>query len=131
MNSEELRRIKNKSIEQQNTLMFLEMKACSEKASSIPWLPELLKRFDCHEDQGKLILLSSVPGQAGIVWYGTWLSQDRNFYEFVVATSNQNDQMLGVESWNKATPEISANKQGIGKTPGYIALELLSGATKG
>ena len=126
MNIEELRKIKNKTIAQQNELMYLEMEACSERASKLSWLPDLLARFNCDEKCGILVLLSSIPDQVGTLWYGTWLSDDRSFYEFVVATSAQDGSILEVESWVRATPEVSTNKPGIGKTPAYIALELLS-----
>ncbi len=129
MNIEELRKLKNKSIAQQNALMFLEMKMCAQKAASIVWLGDLLARNGQQLNRGILILLSDIPDQAGTLWYGTWLADDQSFYEFVVATTRDGKQILDIESWVKATPEVSAHKKGIGKTPAYIALELLS-ATK-
>ena len=127
MNIEELRQIKNKNTSQQNELMFLEMKDCVKSVSSISWLEELLSRYGFNLTDGILILLSGIPEQAGTLWYGTWLTKNQEFFEFVVATTREGNQVLDVESWVKSTPEVSAHKKGIGKTPAYIALELLSG----
>ncbi len=126
MNIEELRQLKNRSVAQQNQLMYLEMKICAQNASSQPWLREALSRHGCDFDAGVLILLSSIPDQAGTLWYGTWLTQNHHFYEFVVATSRDGNEILEVESWAKATPEVAQNVKGIGKTPAFIAIEVLS-----
>jgi len=124
MNIEALRQIDNKTIAQQNELMFLEMKNCAEQASSISWLGTLLDGQGQTPDAGILILLSSIPDKAGTLWYGTWLAIDKTFYEFVVATSHTGE--MAVESWQSVTPEVSADRSGIGKTPAYIAIELLT-----
>lgn len=126
MNIEELRQIKHKNVAQQNELMFLEMKRCSEAAVSISWLEDLLQQHGQSFHSGILVLLSSIPDQIGTLWYGTWLAGDQTFYEFVVATTQEEDRIIGVESWKESIPEVSVHKKGIGKTPAYIALELLS-----
>lgn len=126
MNIEELRKIKNKNIAQQNELMFLEMKECNEKAPTIHWLPEFLARYNDSVENGVLILLSNIPDQLGTLWYGTWLTQQKEFFEFVVATTADERKIIEVESWNQVYPEVSENKEGFGKTPAYIAIEVLS-----
>ncbi len=126
MTIEELRKIKNRTAAQQNELTFLEMKACTNSASSFLWLQDLLSRQGCHQDEGILILLSDIPEKFGTLWYGTWLTAQKEFFEFVVATTRDDGQILKIESWEKVAPEVTANKEGFGKTPAYIALELLS-----
>ncbi|MFL0801001.1 MAG: hypothetical protein K6L80_11160 [Agarilytica sp.] len=116
----------NNAITEQNERMFLEMKKCSENAASISWLPNLLQMYDQKFSEGLLILLSGIPNPLGHLWYGTWLANDKTFYEFVVATTRDEGRIVDVESWVTSTPEVSANKEGVGKTPAYIAIELLS-----
>ncbi len=115
----------NSAITEQNERMFLEMKKCSENAVSISWLPKLLQIYDQEFNEGLLILLSGIPNPLGHLWYGTWLAMDETFYEFVVATTREEGRIVTVESWVVSTPEVSANKEGVGKTPAYIAIELL------
>ncbi|MFL0803397.1 MAG: hypothetical protein K6L81_06740 [Agarilytica sp.] len=116
----------NSAITEQNDRMFLEMKKCSENAASISWLPTLLQMYDQDFNGGILILLSGIPNPLGHLWYGTWLANDKTFYEFVVATTREEGRIVDVESWVASAPEVSVNKDGVGKTPAYIALELLS-----
>ncbi len=118
----------NSVITEQNERMFSEMKKCSENAASISWLPALLKMYGQETNGGLLILLSGIPNPLGHLWYGTWLAKDETFYEFVVATTREEGRIIDVESWVASAPEVSANKEGIGKTPAYIAIELLSAA---
>jgi len=78
------------------------------------------------KDSGILIRLSDVPDQEGTLWSGSWLATNNTFYEFEVLTNQESTIIIEVESWLEVNPEISAHKKGIGKTPAYIALELLS-----
>ncbi len=119
----------NTAITEQNERMFSEMKKCSESAASISWLPNLLQMYDQKFSEGLLILLSGIPNPLGHLWYGTWLAKDKTFYEFVVATTREEGRIVDVESWVTSTPEVSANKEGVGKTPAYIAIELLLSQT--
>lgn len=125
MNIEKLKKIRNKSVSQQNALTYFEMQQCSSKAESIAWLIPLLSRYGLSIDNGILVSLSNIFEQYGMLWYGTWLTKTKIFYEFEVMTDRESVNIIEVESWEEVRPEISAHKRGIGKTPAYIALELL------
>jgi len=125
MNIEDLRQIRNKNVAQQNELTYLEMKQCAESINDHPWIPALLERCGQSAKNGLLIRLSDVPDQEGALWYGSWLSSRRKFYDFEVLTSRDTSKIIEIESWEEVSPEINAHKKGIGKTPAYIALEVL------
>jgi hypothetical protein len=125
MNIEELRKIRNKNVAQQNELAYLEMKQCMESLTAYPWISFVLEKHELSTDTGILISLSCVPDQAGMLWYGTWLSNSKKFYDFEVLTSTDSKKIIEIEGWKEVSPDISANKKGIGKTQACIALELL------
>lgn len=130
MKIEELRKIRNKNVQQQNQLKYLEMKECagSFKTNPVgyPWLVELLSSKGKAIDSGLLIECHDVPEQFGTQWIGTWLSNDKRFYEFDVIADRSTNKLIEIDEWKEFNPEISANLKGIGKSSAYIALELLS-----
>jgi len=126
MSIEDLRKIRNKNVAQQNELTYLEMKECAASFDRISWILEALAMHGHSKDSGILIRLSDVPDQEGTLWSGSWLATNNTFYEFEVLTNQESTIIIEVESWLEVNPEISAHKKGIGKTPAYIALELLS-----
>jgi len=126
MSIEDLRQIRNKNVAQQNELTYLEMKKCAASLNEMRWLPEVLSNHGNDKDSGILISLSDVPEQEGTLWYGSWLAASKVFYEFEVLTNRESTNIIEVESWKEVSPEVSGHKKGIGKTPAYIALELLS-----
>lgn len=126
MNIEDLRQIRNKNVAQQNELTYLEMKQCAESIEDHPWISTLLEMYGQCVKAGLLISLHDVPDQEGTLWYGSWISLRRKFYDFEALTSRDASRIINIESWTEVSPEISPYKKGIGKTPAYIALELLS-----
>ena len=130
MNIEELRKIRNKNVAQQNELSYLEMKQCMESLKAHPWISSVLEKYELRADAGILLSLSDIPDQAGRLWYGSWLSVSKKFYNFEVLTNTDSTKVIDVEAWQEVAPDISANSKGIGKTQAYIALELLSEHTK-
>lgn len=125
MRIEELRQIRNKNVAQQNELTCLEMKECADSLKDYPWVVSVLERYGQKGTNGILISLNDVPDQEGILWYASWLAINKRFYSFAVLTNREVTEIIDVESWEEISPEISAHKKGIGKTPAYIALELL------
>ena len=130
MKIDELRKIRNKNVAQQNELAYLEMKECTESIASFPWITEVLEANGESIDNGILIRLSDTPEQGGMTWYGSWLTYSEKFYEFEVLTDWKSRQVIEIESWKELIPEINAHKKGTGKTHGFIALELLSEYTQ-
>ncbi|WNZ54940.1 hypothetical protein QT397_18965 [Microbulbifer sp. MKSA007] len=130
MNIEKLRRIRNKNTEQQNELSFLEMKECVDKfindESMYPWLTLLLSQKGMSANEGILLNCSEIFEQYGTQWMGTWLTKKKEFYEFDVMTDRANKELLEIDGWSRVYHEVSAHSKGIGKTPAFIALELLS-----
>ena len=101
------------------------MEECSKLVESYSWIQTLLERFGHRVDGGLLVELSSVPEQDGVQWYGTWVSNSELFYEFEVLTDYESRHIKEIELWEQVNPEISGHKKGVGKTPAFIALELL------
>jgi hypothetical protein len=130
MNIEELRKIRNKNVAQQNELSYLEMKQCMESLKVHPWVSSVSENYGQRTDGGILISLSDVPDQAGTLWYGSWLSVSKRFYNFEVLTNADSTKVIDVEAWQEVVFDISAKSKGTGKTHAYIALELLSEYTK-
>ncbi len=125
MNIEDLRRIRNKNVAQQNQLTYLEVKQCAESAFKYSWVSDVLENKGQSVSSGLLISLRSIPEQEGMLWYGTWLTITKEFYEFEVLTDRSARKVVDIESWKEVSPEVSGHKIGVGKTPAYIALELL------
>jgi len=125
MNIEDLRQIRNKNVAQQNELTYLEMKECAASFGKVLWLPEVLATYGHSKDSGILISLRDVPDQGGTLWIGSWLAINKTFHAFEVLTNRESTKTIEVDSWLEVEPEISGHKKGIGKTPAYIALELL------
>lgn len=129
MNIEELRKIRNKNVQQQNMLTYLEMEREAEcfrcQPKSYPWLLAVLEKFEKDPTGGLLISCTSVPEQGGMEWMGTWLTSDKQFFEFDVMADYSSGELLEVDEWYEYQPNISAHCKGTGKSDAYIALELL------
>ena len=130
MNIEQLRSIRNKNVQQQNELMYLEIKEVAEsfrnQPESYPWLIALLSKHSIHPNDGLLVSCSSVPEQCGNQWMGTWLTNDKRFIEFDVMADYKTDVLLEVDAWGEFTTNLSVNCKGTGKSFGYLALQLLA-----
>jgi|GEM_PF-1264966 len=111
MNIEELRKIRNKNVAQQNELTYLEMKQCMESLTNHSWIPFVLEKYELSAGAGILISLSNVPEQEGILWFGSWLSTIKNFYDFEVLTSTDSSNIIEVESWQEVTPRFVLTKK--------------------
>ncbi|AFV00774.1 hypothetical protein [Simiduia agarivorans] len=130
MNIEQLRKIRNKNVQQQNELFYLEIKEIAKsfrsEPESYPWLMTLLSMKDLNPNQGLLVSCSSVPEQGGNQWMGTWLTKSQVFIEFDVMADYQSGKLLEVDGWDVVNPAINAYNKGTGKSFGYLALQLLS-----
>ncbi|WP_428242712.1 hypothetical protein [Gynuella sp.] len=130
MNIEQLRSIRNKNIQQQNELMYLEIKELAESfrnhQEGYPWLLTLLSKYSLHPNDGLLVSCASVPGQGGNQWMGTWLTCDRRFVDFDVMADYKTGILLEVGGWDEYSPVISEHCKGTGKSFGYLALQLLT-----
>jgi len=129
MNIEQLRSIRNKNVQQQNELMYLEIKEMAEsfmnRQESYPWLLTLLSKYSLSPTDGMLVSCSSVPEQGGNQWMGTWLTFDRRFIDFDVMADYKTGVLLEVDGWDEFSPVISEHCKGTGKSFGYLALQLL------
>ncbi|AJQ97192.1 hypothetical protein [Gynuella sunshinyii] len=70
MKIDELQKIRNKNVAQQNELSYLEMRECSESLNSIEWISEVLEANGETVNSGILIRLSDTPEQGGLAWFG-------------------------------------------------------------
>ncbi len=130
MNIEQLRSIRNKNVQQQNELMFLEIKEMAElfrnQPENYPWLITLLSKYSLLPTDGLLVSCSSVPEQSGNQWLGTWLTNDRRFIAFDVMADYKSGVLLEVDGWDEFSPVISEHCKGTGQSFGYLALQLLA-----
>ena len=134
MKIEDLRKIRNKNVQQQNQLEYLEMKECSESyrncPTSFPWLNELLKKKGQSIATGILLSVSDIPEQGGMQWMGTWLTNDRKFFEFDIMAEYSSNFLIDVDEWIEVHPTIKERCKGTGKSSAYLALELLDSIKK-
>lgn len=130
MNIEQLRSIRNKSVQQQNELMYLEIKELAEsfrnQQESYPWLLTLLSKYSLNPTDGLLVSCASVPEQDGNQWVGTWLTCNRRFISFDIMADYKTDVLLEVDGWDEFSPVINEHCKGTGKSFGYLALQLLA-----
>lgn len=130
MNIEQLRSIRNKNVQQQNELRYLEIKEIAEsfrgQPESYPWLITLLSKHSLSPGDGLLVSCSSVPEQGGNQWMGTWLRSDEKFIDFEVMADYKTDALLEIDGWVEFIPAISKHCKGTGKSFGYLALQLLA-----
>ncbi|WP_444897041.1 hypothetical protein [Microbulbifer sp. SSSA005] len=135
MRKQELEKIKNKNVQQQNELTFLVMKetadAFVQSQDRYPWLLTLLEQKGLSPSCGILIEVSSLPEQAGNEWFGTWLTSNKSFFKFAVITDRQNREIIDIDEWLEYSPPINKHCPGIGKTDAFIAIELLEMYKKG
>ena len=130
MNIEQLRSIRNKNVQQQNELMYLEIKEVAEsfrkQPESYPWLMTLLSKKSLSPTDGLLVSCSSVPEQGGNQWMGIWLTNGQEFIEFDVVADYKSGGLLEIDGWDVFSPAISEHCKGTGKSFGYLALQLLA-----
>ncbi|MBT2788625.1 MULTISPECIES: hypothetical protein [unclassified Halomonas] len=130
MDIEQLRQVRNKNVQQQNQLKYLEMKQEAEsfcgQPDIYPWLVAVLLKHGLRPSDGLLVSCSSVPEQEGNEWIGVWITGDRRFFEFDVMADRASGELLRVDAWEEFSPEMSAHRRGIGETFGYLALRLLT-----
>jgi hypothetical protein len=92
-----------------------------------PWLLSELTERGLDPTKGILAQLKYLPDQAGDLYTGYWLSEDRRFYRFEVLVAREPRLSVKVEQWRDATPDliVKARQLGTGKSFGFIALEVL------
>jgi hypothetical protein len=98
-----------------------------DNASQFPWLVELLQTQSMPVDRGILVSLAHASEPRGEEYSGTWLTRDRRFFGFLVLVSRAN-AALEIEDWEDVTAEtvVSEHLPGMGKSFGFLALEVLS-----
>ncbi len=129
MDIEELNRIKNRSVQQQNLLEFLKMKKVSEdfrkQPKAYPWLLETLSKNDIDVNTGIVVSLTSVPEQLGNQWFATWLTYDKRFFEIEILANYHTHELIEIDELGENFPLVSAQCKGTGKSSAFLALELL------
>jgi hypothetical protein len=128
---DELKRKRQHNVQEQNALRKHAMIQCTRRLydaqENLEWLVALLNARTATISRGVLIELGFMPAQEGDLVSGLWLSSDRQFFEFEVMLPRQSSGDLVVEKWEEVTQlvEISAHLPGTGKSPGFLALEIL------
>jgi len=118
-----LNKMKYKNVQQQNQLTLLKMKKIADdyrkQPDSYPWLLEILDQKNIDVKSGILISASSIPEQGGNLWYATWLTYDKRFFDIEIMADYNTHQLLEIDGFCEAFPETSAHCKGTGKSPTY------------
>ncbi|MFK8013472.1 MAG: hypothetical protein AB8B80_15645, partial [Marinicellaceae bacterium] len=61
----------------------------------------------------------------GNQWFATWLTYDKRFFDIDIMADYKTHQLIEIDGFCEVFPEISAHCKGTGKSPAYLALELL------
>jgi hypothetical protein len=125
-----------RSVAKQNEATLAEIQRVAGLLSSgnalVRWLPGLLAQQGLSSSGGLLVVLNSVPEQEGEQFFGTWLTSGREFWEFAVVVSRENNAILEVDHFRNITRStVSAHVPGTGKSFGYLALQALGAAYGG
>lgn len=129
MDYQTLSTIKNKNVQQQNQLTFLEIrrtaKAIKQNPILYPWLIEVLSTKQLDINDGILIEYHEIPEQNGLQCMVTWLTNDKRFHYIDVVADYKNHELIDIEEFKEFYPEITAHNKGTGKSFGYLALNVL------
>jgi hypothetical protein len=129
MDLDTLSKMKYKNVQQQNLLTFLKMKKAADdfrkQPNSYPWLLDILTQKDIDVNSGIIVSVSSIPEQYGNQWFATWLTYEKRFFKIEIMADYKTHQLLEIDGFIEDFPEISAHCKGTGKSPTYLALELL------
>lgn len=129
MDYQTLSKIKNKNVQQQNQLTFLEIrrtaKAFKQNSLSYPWLIEVLSTKHLDINDGILIEYYEIPEQNDLNCMVTWLTKDQRFYSIKVIANYKSHELIDIEEFKEFHPEITAHNKGTGKSFGYLALNVL------
>lgn len=90
------------------------------------WLVQALESQGLCPDSGFLVGLAEVPEQEGSFFMGIWLTHQKKFWEFEVTASRSTRELLCLERFEDITAktEVNAHLPGIGKSFGYLALQV-------
>ena len=128
-----LKKAKQKNVQEQNALEKDRIKACAVDFRENDELPKAL--IECFVNQGidvkQAILLwhDMMPfGGPTDTYRGEWLTPERRFYKYEIYLDQSNKYVEEIELWQDVTEqvEICEHKPGIGKTPGWLSIEVLN-----
>lgn len=121
-----------KNVAQQNAetkaaIEKVAFKFVDERDTSLAWLVELLESYSLSADKGVLVRYVMEHGQGGYDCGGLWLSSDSQFWVFSVVLSYEESKIIELEEFENVTSsiQVSAHLKGIGKSFGFLAVEVL------
>ena len=117
------------NVQQQNSATRSEIAHCARRVVNrdpgLSWLPAILAARRIDPSRGILAVYSETAGQDGRRCAGTWLTTSREFWEFqVLIPAAANDPPV-VERFEERSVSVFAHQQGIGKSFGALAIEVL------
>jgi len=98
---------------------------------SQPWLLAELQERLLDPVTGILAELTFIPDQGGELASGVWLTPGRRFFRFQALLSHHPTISSSIEVWEDVTAKTEVNEQrrGIGKSFGWLAIEVLGELT--
>lgn len=122
---------RQKNIPQQNAEVTAEIErvasAFENRHPSVSWLWAELESRGLSPQDGILVTMQSVMEQGGDYFKALWLSKSQDFWEFEAMVPREAGRTACVERFENVTSSVivSAHERGIGKSLGYLALEVL------
>lgn len=97
-----------------------------QKRQLFGWLVQALESQGLDPESGFPVCLAEVPEQEGRFFTGIWLTNQRRFWAFEAIVSRSTGELLCLERLEDitATTEVNAHVPGIGKSFGYLALQV-------
>lgn len=86
---------------------------------------DILVQKDIDVELGILVSVNSTPEQYGNHWFATWLTYKKRFFNIEIMADYKTQKLLEIDGFIEDFPEITAHCKGVGKSPAYLALELL------
>ena len=127
--------MRNPNVQQQNEATKRAIRELTDSFRGDPlrraWLIVALQQASLAVDQGILAQVHQVAEQDGDLFKGYWLTTDQRFFTFEVLVPRRDEKPIIVEIWKDVTADMPINGYlpGLGKSFGYLALEVLAEIT--
>src|SRR5258706_5138142 len=96
-----------------------------DRDPALAWLPATIASRGINPSRGILAAYAEAPDRGGRLCSGTWLTATRDFWEFRVLVAAPGNDGPVVELFEERSVSVFAHKQGIGKSFGALAIEVL------
>ena len=132
MDTDRLRKKRQLNVQEQNFLTRQQMVefalAYSRREPTLVWVESALRLNGIDPCRGVLVKATSVPcGGGEESARAEWIAEDRQFYSIEATIRMGTHELISVDECRNVTTSIAvtAHQPGVGKSAGYLALEVL------